>query len=212
MLKNYLTIALRNLRRHRAYSFINMAGLATGMASCLLILLYVRDELSYDRYHEKAERIVRLMALIYPQEGLHDAYVGLRASNPVIRANALEFLDNVLRPELRPLLVPLLDAQVTIDERIVIADRVVGAPVETAEQAIGTLLASEDSWLRSCAVYAVGTLQLHALSGELTRFEETGDDALRESVKAARRRLAGEAAVAPQEPAPPDLGMGVGAG
>src|SRR5919106_5968341 len=105
---------------------------------------------------QELERIFRLLNLIYRQDGLHDAYVGLRASNPAIRANALEFLDNVLRPELRPLLVPLLDAQVTIDERIEIADRIVGAPVETAEQAIGTLLASEDSWLRSCAVYAVG--------------------------------------------------------
>lgn len=162
---------------------------------------------------QELERIFRLMALIYPQEGLHDAYVGLRAANPVIRANALEFLDNVLRAEIRPLLVPLLDAQVTIDERIAIADRVVGAPVETAEQAVVTLLASEDSWLRSCAVYAVGTLQLHGLTDRLARFEESGDEQLRESVKAARRRLAGEAQpAAPQEPLPPDMDIGVGAG
>ncbi len=162
---------------------------------------------------QELERIFRLMNLLYTQEGLHDAYVGLRASNPAIRANALEFLDNVLKPELRPLLVPLLDSQVTIQERIAIADRLVGAPVETAEQAVATLLASEDSWLRSCAVYAVGTLQLHGLDETLRRFETTGDVVLRESVRTARRRLAGEAEPAPlQEPAPADLGMGVGAG
>jgi hypothetical protein len=113
---------------------------------------------------------------------------------------------------LRPLLVPLLDAQVTIEERIEIANRIVGAPVESAEQAIGTLLASEDSWLRSCAAYAVGTLQLRGLEDELGRLEATGDTAVRESVKAAKRRLAGEVQQPPQEPAPPDLGMGVGAG
>jgi AAA family ATP:ADP antiporter len=162
---------------------------------------------------QELERIFRLMNLLYTQEGLHDAYVGLRASNPAIRANALEFLDNVLKPELRPLLVPLLDSQVTIQERIAIADRLVGAPVETAEQAVATLLASEDSWLRSCAVYAVGTLRLHGLDETLRRFETTGDVVLRESVRTARRRLAGEAEPAPlQEPAPADLGMGVGAG
>jgi AAA family ATP:ADP antiporter len=162
---------------------------------------------------QEIERIFRLLNLIYRQSGLHDAYVGLRASNPTIRANALEFIDNVLKPELRALLVPLLDSHVTIDERIEMADRVVGAPVVTAEQAINTLLASEDPWLRSCAVYAVGTLQLHGLEDELARFEATGDEGLRESVKAARRRLAGEPhPSAPQEPAPPDLGMGVGAG
>lgn len=161
---------------------------------------------------QELERIFRLMALIYPQEGLHDAYVGLRAANPIIRANALEFLDNVLRPELRPVLVPLLDAQVSIDERIAIANRVVGAPVESAEQAVVTLLASEDAWLRSCAVYAVGTLQLHGLTDQLAHIEESGDEQLRESVRAARRRLAGEMPAAPQEPLPPEMDMGVGAG
>ncbi len=61
MLKNYLKIALRNLLRHKGYSFINVAGLAVGITCCLLILLFVQDELSYDRYHEKAGRIYRLV-------------------------------------------------------------------------------------------------------------------------------------------------------
>ncbi|HSC25846.1 MAG TPA: Npt1/Npt2 family nucleotide transporter [Vicinamibacterales bacterium] len=162
---------------------------------------------------QEIERIFRLMALLYAQGGLHDAYVGLRAANPIIRANALEFLDNVLKPELRQILVPLLDAQVTIQERIELADRVVGAPVGTTEEAVATLLGSEDTWLRSCAVYAVGTLRLHGLSGELDRFERSGNPALQESVRSARRRLAGEDEPArPQEPAPADLDMGVGAG
>ena len=59
MLKNYLKIALRNLKKHKGYSFINIFGLAIGIASCLLILLYVAHELSYDRWNENAERIVR---------------------------------------------------------------------------------------------------------------------------------------------------------
>ena len=62
MLKNYLKIALRNLRRHPAYAFINVTGLAVGMACCLLILLFVRDELSYDRHHDKADRIYRIVS------------------------------------------------------------------------------------------------------------------------------------------------------
>ena len=51
----------------------------------------------------------------------------------------------------------------------------VGAPLETAEQAVGTLLASEDGWLRSCAVHAVGGLRLHGLESELQRFENSPD-------------------------------------
>jgi len=60
MLKNYFKIAVRNLLRHKGYTLINISGLAVGMACCLLIVLFVQDELSYDRYHENANRIHRL--------------------------------------------------------------------------------------------------------------------------------------------------------
>lgn len=57
MIKNYLKIAFRNIQRHKGYSFINIAGLALGIACCMLILLWVQDELSYDRFNEKAENL-----------------------------------------------------------------------------------------------------------------------------------------------------------
>ena len=163
---------------------------------------------------QELERIFRLMALLLPQAGLHDAYVGVRSSNPTVRANALEFLDNVLKPELRQVLVPLLDSHVTVQERIDLANRLVGAPLETSDQAIATLLASDDPWLRSCAIQAVGTLQLRSLAPELKRYEDAADPLVREAVVAARARLAGDARalLEPQHPAPADLDVGVGAG
>ena len=60
MIKNYLKIAWRNLVKNKTFSFINIIGLATGLACFILIALYVTDELSYDRYHEKADRIYRV--------------------------------------------------------------------------------------------------------------------------------------------------------
>src|SRR5215203_1681240 len=57
MLKNYLKIALRNLFRNKAFSAINIAGLAIGMASAILILLWIQNEISYDQFHEKKDRI-----------------------------------------------------------------------------------------------------------------------------------------------------------
>ncbi|MEN6310986.1 MAG: ABC transporter permease [Acidobacteriota bacterium] len=60
MLKNYLKIAVRNLRKHKGYSFINISGLAVGMACALFILLWVQDELSFDRFHANAETLYRL--------------------------------------------------------------------------------------------------------------------------------------------------------
>lgn len=61
MFLNYIKIAWRNLIRNRTFSAINIVGLAIGLATCLLISLYVLDELSYDRFHAKADRIVRVI-------------------------------------------------------------------------------------------------------------------------------------------------------
>ena len=55
-----MRVALRNVLKHKVHSFINVTGLAIGLASFVLIFLYVQDELSYDRYHEKADRIYRV--------------------------------------------------------------------------------------------------------------------------------------------------------
>ena len=60
MFVNYIKIAYRNLAKHRGYSIINVSGLAIGIACCLLIFLYVKDELTYDRYHSKEDRIFRI--------------------------------------------------------------------------------------------------------------------------------------------------------
>ena len=61
MLQNYVKIAWRNLVRNRAFSAINIIGLSMGLATCMLISLFVLDELSYDRFNEKADRIVRVI-------------------------------------------------------------------------------------------------------------------------------------------------------
>ena len=60
MLLNYIKIAMRNLFKHKGYSFINISGLALGATCCLLITLYVTDELSFDRFHEKGDQIYRV--------------------------------------------------------------------------------------------------------------------------------------------------------
>lgn len=64
MFKNYIKITLRSLRKHKGYAVINISGLAVGMACCLLIVLFVRDELNMDRFHTEADRIYRLVMRI----------------------------------------------------------------------------------------------------------------------------------------------------
>ncbi|MDH5384649.1 MAG: ABC transporter permease, partial [Candidatus Aminicenantes bacterium] len=60
MIGNYLKIALRNVRKHKGYALVNIAGLAIGMACCILIGIYILTELSYDKFHEKAPQIYRM--------------------------------------------------------------------------------------------------------------------------------------------------------
>ena len=60
MLKNYLKIAWRNFKKNKAFSFINIFGLAVGLASCLLILLYIFDEAGYDKHHTNGDRLFRI--------------------------------------------------------------------------------------------------------------------------------------------------------
>ena len=61
MLKNYLKIAVRNLLKHRAYSLINIAGLAVGMASTIVMLLFVQYHFNFDRFHENGDRVYRVV-------------------------------------------------------------------------------------------------------------------------------------------------------
>ena len=61
MFWNYLIVALRNLLRNRVYTYVNVIGLGIGMGCCVMIMLFVQDEQKYDRFHENADRIYRVL-------------------------------------------------------------------------------------------------------------------------------------------------------
>ena len=60
MFRNYMKIAFRNIKRQKVYSFINISGLAVGLACCIIILLWVQDELNYDRFYINADCLYRV--------------------------------------------------------------------------------------------------------------------------------------------------------
>ncbi|HET7179788.1 MAG TPA: ABC transporter permease [Chryseosolibacter sp.] len=76
MLKNYLKVAFRSIQRSKLTAFINIAGLALAMACSLLILLFITDELSYDRYHSKADRIYRMTRNFLSPDGTVNLHLG----------------------------------------------------------------------------------------------------------------------------------------
>lgn len=87
MWRNYLNVALRNLRKHKGTSLINLSGLAIGMACCIAVLFFVQDEFAYDQYHEKGDQLYRISiqaSVISSGEEL------ARATSPILWAPAMQ--------------------------------------------------------------------------------------------------------------------------
>lgn len=90
MFGNYWKITWRGFRRHKGYSFINIFGLAVGMASCFLILLWVSDELSFDRFHVKSDRLYRVEADVAYEGGTNHVQMSPVPLVPILDQNIPE--------------------------------------------------------------------------------------------------------------------------
>lgn len=103
LLWNYFKIALRRIKRQKGYSLINIAGLAIGLACCILIFLWVQHELSYDRFHENAERIYRVLR-VWPESSEYGPE-GPGPLGPALKADYPEIVDvaRLFPPPARPL-------------------------------------------------------------------------------------------------------------
>ena len=94
MFGNYFKIALRNIKRQKGYSFINIAGLAVGIACTIFILIWVQDELSFDRFHENADRIYRVV-FSTSDDGLPTNANGAFGVGPVLKRDFPEVIETV---------------------------------------------------------------------------------------------------------------------
>ncbi len=95
MLKNYLKITLRNISRNKMYSGLNIVGLAIGLACCILILLYVHDELSYDRFHDNANSIYRVVPTFTTSERTMYLATNAHVQGPMLKDEFPEVLEYV---------------------------------------------------------------------------------------------------------------------
>jgi AAA family ATP:ADP antiporter len=142
---------------------------------------------------QEAERIFRLLKILYPERDMHSAFVGLQADDPVVQDNAIEFLDSILSPQLRGLLVPLFDRGVSIAQRGHLANGLLGASLGDREEAIAVMMLSQDPWLQSCAAYAIGELRLTRFAAQLKEWAGHPDPLLRATAIDAVGKLAGAA-------------------
>ena len=175
-------LAVEILGHYRSYEILATIGAAPDSDEPLLRAL--KESMQQD-----LERIFGLLGLLHPHLDVHSAYIGLQSTSTSVSDNALELLDNVLKSQLRDMLVPLLDHKVTAAERAQLAHRLVHTKVESQEEAVAILVASEDPWLKSCGAYAIGALGMKSLEGELDRCLNDSDPLLRETARAAKLRL-----------------------
>lgn len=96
MLKNYLVIAIRNVLKHRGYSLLNLAGLAAGLTCCIFVALFVREDIAYDSFHTKRDRIARVLTIDNAQ-GVSSQFVGVSypALGPALVQEVPEIVDAV---------------------------------------------------------------------------------------------------------------------
>ncbi len=167
---------------YRTYQVLGtMGGSLTGAEPVMQAL---RESLAQER-----ERIFRLMKVLYPAYDLHSAFVGVQSDDVAVHDNALEFLENVLPPAVRALVVPLFDRAVPTAELARLADRLVGVSVSSREDGVEVLALSGDPWLQSCAAYAIGELHLARFADAVDRWADDADPLLRATAQAARVKL-----------------------
>ncbi len=138
---------------------------------------------------QEAERIFRLLKILHPDQDLHSAYVGLQSTDPVVHDNAVEFLENILSPEMRAVVLPLFDRGVSRAERARIGARLLGSSTGEREEAISVLTLSNEPWLQSCAAYAIGELRLMRFADVIDRWASDPDPLLRATATEARQKL-----------------------
>ena len=93
MLKNFISVAIRNILGNKVFTLINVTGLATGLAAAMLILLWIQDELSYDRFHENADNIYRVEEDQFYSGRIYHVNVTPHPSGPVWRERIPEIRD-----------------------------------------------------------------------------------------------------------------------
>jgi ATP:ADP antiporter, AAA family len=138
---------------------------------------------------QEAERIFRLLNILYPGTDMHSAYVGLTTGDPVVHDNAIEFLETVLSPQLRELIVPLFERGVSPAQRGHLANRLLGASLGDRDEAVSVLMLSQDPWLQSCAAYTIGEFRLTQYADQIEKWRTHPDPLLRATAEDARRKL-----------------------
>jgi len=134
-----------------------------------------------ERMDYEFERIFRLLALLYPPRDIYNAYVGVKSGRAQLRANALEVLEHLLKPEHFRMLSYALDPEITASDRLSFARRFCRVGVNSKAEALRILLHCDDRWLCACSLHAIGELGLAELCEDVRQLVTAGDPLLEET-------------------------------
>lgn len=116
-----------------------------------------------EKQYQNLERIFRLLGLVYPPRDIYNAYQGVVSEEKTVRSNAIEFLDNLLKGDIKKFVLPLLD-DVSVDSVLRKGGEFFKVNRLNEEESLAFLITGRDPWLRACAIYRSGRLTSEKLT------------------------------------------------
>lgn len=142
------------------------------------------------RREDHIERIFRLLALRYPPKDIYNAFAATTSQNPAIRANAIEFLDNILSKNHKRILLPVVE-DLPIEQVLQKADGLVDGKITNRMEALKSLASSGDAWLRACALYEIGITGLTSkFKTEISKAENSTHTLVKETARLVLEKFA----------------------
>lgn len=141
-----------------------------------------------ERLEDSFERIFRLLGLKYSPKDMFNAYLGLASNKATLKANAIEFLDNVLEASLKKMIVPLVETsrpEVLAKESYMFSR----FKIPTEEDAIRSILVGDDNWLKACTLYLIATIRQEKYADAIEKLTEASDSIVRETAEFSLRRI-----------------------
>jgi AAA family ATP:ADP antiporter len=141
-----------------------------------------------ERLDKNLERIFRLLGLKYPPKDMFNAYLGIKSNKSNLRANSLEFLDNILEMNLKRILIPIVETSKAGIQSIN-TQKLFGFTIPTESECISLILQSDDNWLKVCTLYLIATLRYNKFIDSVVKLTDAPDPMVKETAKYCLERI-----------------------
>lgn len=132
-----------------------------------------------ERLDRQLEMVFRLLGINYPQKDIYFAYAALKGLHKQKRISAIEFLDNILKKDIKPLIIPLLEEEAP-EQLLARAARLFNLRTPDRNEALRILLQQPDPWLKACSLHTIGSDRIREFDPLCTRLAQDRDFRVRE--------------------------------